>query len=110
MLTESAIEGYRLHTERTISHARYRIGEDWYEVPISRRERMADGRVAIYFPIIPQAQEEITITGVQLYSKDGKLWAEKEEDIRLESVQEGVLYRFTFDLHEHEVEEAEDDV
>ena len=126
MLTESAIEGYRLHTERTISHARYRIGEDWYEVPISRRERMADGRVAIYFPIIPQAQadgrvaiyfpiipqaqEEVAITGVQLYSKDGKLWADKEEDIRLESVQEGVLYRFTFDLHEHEVEEEEADV
>ena len=103
MLTENAIEGYKLHTERTISHARFRLGETWHTVQTSRRERMADGRVAIYFPIIPQAHEEVTITGVQLYSKDGKLWAEKEEDIKIESVQDGVLYRFTFDLHEEEV-------
>ena len=102
MLTDSAIEGYKVHTERTISHARYRIGSTWYTAQISRRERMADGRVAIYFPIIPQTQEEVTLTGVELYSKDGKLWAEKAENIKVESVQEGVLYRFTFDLHEEE--------
>ena len=110
MLTESAIEGYKLHTEQVISHARYRLGETWHDAQISRRERTADGRVAIYFPIIPQAQEEVTITGVQLYSKDGKLWAEKEEDIKVKSVQEGVLYRFTFDLHEEEYEEGQDNV
>lgn len=103
MLTESAIEGYKVHTERVISHARYRLGKTWYTAQISRRERMVDGRVAVYFPIIPQSQEAVTITGVQLYSKDGKLWAEKDEDIKIESVQEGVLYRFTFDLHEEEV-------
>lgn len=106
MLTEHAIEGYKVHTERVISHARYRLGSTWYTAQISRRERMKDGRVAIYFPIIPQAQQEVTITGVQLYSKDGKLWAEKAEDIKVESVQEGVLYRFTFDLHEEEKEDV----
>ena len=26
MLTEKAIEGYKVYTERTISHARYRLG------------------------------------------------------------------------------------
>lgn len=102
MLTESAIEGYKAHTERVISHARYCLGKTWYTVQISRRERMADGRVAIYFPIIPQTQKEVTVTGVQLYDKAGKLWAEKSENIKVESVQEGVLYRFTFDLHEEE--------
>lgn len=102
MLTTNAIEGYKLHTERVISHAEYCIGATWYRAQISRRERMRDGRVAIYFPIIPQSQAEVTITGVRLYSKDGKLWAEKTEKIKVESVQEGVLYRFTFDLHEEE--------
>lgn len=102
MLTTDAIEGYKRHTERVIDYAQYRIGSTWYKAQISRRERMKDGRVAIYFPIIPQSQAEVTITGVRLYSKDGKLWAQKTENIKVESVQEGVLYRFTFDLHEEE--------
>ncbi len=102
MLTADALEGYKHHTERVIDYARYRIGSTWYKAQISRRERMKDGRVAIYFPIIPQSQSEVTITGVQLWDKAGKLWAEKSESIKVESVQEGVLYRFTFDLHEEE--------
>lgn len=102
MLTEKAIEGYKVYTERTISYARYRLGSTWHTAQISRRERMKDGRVAVYFPIIPQTTEEVTITAVQLYDKSGALWAEKAEDIKIESVQEGVLYRFSFDLHEDE--------
>lgn len=103
MLTEHAIEGYKAHTEKVISHARYCLGETWHTARVSRRERLPDGRVAIYIPIIPQSPEEVTITGVQLYDKAGKLWAEKAENIKVESVQEGVLYRFTFDLHEEEM-------
>ena len=102
MLTEKAIEGYKVYTERTISYARYRLGSTWHTAQISRKERMKDGRVAVYFPIIPQTTEEVTITTVQLYDKSGALLAEKAEDIKIESVQEGVLYRFTFDLHEDE--------
>ena len=102
MLTSSAIEGYKHYTERVISYARYRIGSTWYKTNISRNERMADGRVAIYIPIIPQSQNEVTITGVELYDKAGKLWAAKSENIKIESVQEGVLYRFTFDIQEEE--------
>lgn len=103
MLTSSAIEGYKKYTERILSHARYRIGSTWYTAQISRNERMADGRVAIYIPIIPQSQTTVTITGMQLYDKRGQLWAEKTENIKVENIQEGVLYRFTFDLHEEEV-------
>ena len=102
MLTEKAIEGYKVYTERTIAYARYRLGSAWHTAQISRKERMKDGRVAVYFPIIPQTTEEVTITTVQLYDNSGALWAEKAEDIKIESVQEGVLYRFTFDLHEDE--------
>lgn len=103
MLTENAIEGYKKYTERTVSYARYQIDGEWHNANISRNERMADGRVAIYIPIIPQTQDEVTITGVELYDKTNKLWAKKDESIKIESVQEGCLYRFTFDLHEEEV-------
>lgn len=102
MLTDSAFEGYKKYTERTLSHAMYKIGSTWYKANISRKERMKDGRVAVYFPIIPQAGTAVTIAGVRLYDTDGQLWAEKRESIKIESVQEGVLYRFTFDFHEEE--------
>lgn len=102
MLTDKAIEGYKRHTEKIIGHAQYRLGSTWHTVQISRKERMSDGRVAVYFPIIPQASGQVTISGVRLYDTDGELWAEKAESIKIESVQEGVLYRFTFDIHEEE--------
>lgn len=102
MLTESAIEGYRAYTERTIGYARYKLGSTWHTAQLSRRERLADGRVAVYFSILPQSSATVKVTAVQLYDKTGALWAEKTENITIESVREGVLYRFTFDLREEE--------
>ena len=78
MLTVTAIEGYKHYTEQTIDHAQYRIGSTWYNVAVSRKERMPDGRVAVYFPIIPAAST-VTISGVRLYDTKGNLWAEKTE-------------------------------
>lgn len=100
ILTADAIEGYRDYTERTIKKARYRLGSTWYEAAVTRKERMADGRVAFYIPIIPQSNTTVTVTGMELYDKDGKLWASKSESIKQERVQSSVLYRFTFDIHE----------
>lgn len=100
ILTESAIEGFKQYTDRTIAYARYRIGATWYKTPITRRERMANGKVAVYFSIIPQASNTVTINRVQLYDTANNVWADKTENITIESVQEGFLYRFTFDLHE----------
>ena len=102
ILTEAAIEGYRSFTERTIKKARYKLGSTWHDAEVVRKERMKDGRVAIYIPIIPQSNTTVTVTGMELYDKDGKLWASKSESIKLERIQSSVLYRFTFDLHEEE--------
>lgn len=103
MLTANAIEGYKNYTERVIGYARYQLGNTWYTAPIERRDRLPDGRVAVFFSVIPQAENPVVIRAVQLYDKADKLWAEKTENINITSVQEGVLYRFTFDLHEQEV-------
>ncbi len=102
MLTSTAIEGYKKYTEKTISYAQYKLGSTWYTASVSRKERLSNGKVAVYFSIIPQSSTAVTINGVRLYDVNGDLWAEKKESIKVESVQEGVLYRFTFDLHEEE--------
>lgn len=100
ILTEQAIEGYKQDTEKKIARARYKIGDEYFDVPIHRRERLPDGRVAVYFSITPAATESVTITEVQLFDNNGDLWAAKTENIVISSVQEGVLYRFTFDFRE----------
>ncbi len=100
ILTEAAIEGYKVYTNRKIARARYKIGDTYYDVPIHRRERLTDGRVAVYFSITPAISGNATISEVQLFDTNNDLWASKTEKIVLNGVQEGVLYRFTFDFKE----------
>lgn len=100
ILTGEAMEGYKQHTERTIAYARYKIGGAYTRAEISRRERLKDGRVAVYFTIDAQAGKDVTISEVQLFDTNNDLWASKAENIVIRGVQEGVLYRFTFDFKE----------
>lgn len=100
ILQENAIEDYKAHTELMIAYARYKIGSDYQQVAIHRKERLKDGRVAVYFSIVPQAGKDVTVSEVQLFDIEGRLWAVKTGNIIIRSVQEGVLYRFTFDFKE----------
>lgn len=100
ILTAKAIEGYKVDTDRKIARARYKIGSTYYESPIHRRDRLPDGRVAVYFSITPEVSGSVTITEVQLFDTNNDLWASKTESIVIKSVQEGVLYRFTFNFKE----------
>jgi len=87
-------------TRTGIAKARYKIGNVYYDAPIHRRERLPDGRVAVYFSITSAKSGSVTITEVQLFDTNNDLWATKTEKIVLKGVQEGVLYRFTFDFKE----------
>lgn len=98
MLTAAAINGFKAHIDRTIAYAQYKIGATYYKVPIHKREVLSDGRVAVYFTI--NTTGAATIAEVQLYDTSGQLWATKSENIDVASVQNGVLYRFTFSIQE----------
>ena len=99
-MTADALEGFKKYTNRTIAYARYKIDGTYTRVEISRRERLKDGRVAVYFPIDARGQTDVTISEVQLFDTNNDLWAAKAENILVRGVQEGVLYRFTFDFKE----------
>ena len=103
MLTAQAKEDFKQFVERIIAYAVVTVNGKEEKKVIHRRERLSDDRVAVYIPITPQLGTAATIQKVQLYNTAGKLWAEKEEDISLSNVQEGVLYRFVFDFVEKEV-------
>lgn len=103
MLTTQAKEDFKAFIERIIAYAVVTVNGKAEKKVIHRRERLSDGRVAVYISITPQLGTAATIQKVQLYNTAGKLWAEKAEDIQLSNVQEGVLYRFVFDFVEKEV-------
>lgn len=100
ILTPEALIGYKADTLRKIARARYRIGTTWHEPQIHRREWLPDGRIAIYFSIVPGISGNVTIAEVQLFDSNNDLWASKAENITISGVQQGVLYRFAFDFRE----------
>jgi len=100
MLTEKAIEGFKAFIEKNIAYAVVIIAGVPTKTIIHRKERLADKRVAVYISITPQAMNDVTISRVQLYDKNNDLWADKPENILIKNVQEGVLYRFTFNFEE----------
>ena len=82
MLEPQAFEDVKAFLDDIIAYAVVTVDGEEIKCPIHRRERMKDGRVAVYIQITP---------------------ATKGEGILLEEAQEGVLYRFTFKFLEQEV-------
>lgn len=100
MLTTDAINDFKDFIDNIIAYAKVTVNGVSEKKVIHRRERLKDGRVAVYVQIIPQVSGTATVQRVQLYNKNNKLWADKAVNIPLNNVQEGVLYRFTFDFTE----------
>ena len=106
ILTADTIEDYKKHTEARISaDAEYCLGGTWYKTKIDRKERMKDGRVAVYVPVVPHSTATVVLTAVRLYNEHtGKIWAEKNGlQISVTGTNRSILYRFTFDVKESEV-------
>ena len=100
MLTTDAINDFKDFIDNIIAYAKVTVDGTTTKMRIERRERLADGRVAVYIQITPQASYEVKVTKVQLYNKNNRLWAEKTEDLPIKNVQEGILYRFVFNFEE----------
>ena len=103
MLTTQAISDFKDFIDNIIAYAKVTVDGTTTKAVIHRRERLADGRVAVYIQITPQAEKEVKVTKVQLYNKNNLLWTEKTEDLPIKNVQEGILYRFVFNFEEKEV-------
>jgi hypothetical protein len=103
MLTPDAINDFKDFIENIIAYAKVTVNGTANKMIIQRKERLSDGRVAVYINITPQLGTTATIQRVQLYNKNNKLWADKTENIVLSNVQEGALYRFVFKFEEQEV-------
>ena len=103
MLTTTAINDFKNFIDNIIAYAKVTVNGVTEKRVIHRRERLKDGRVAVYVSITPQTSGAVTVQRVQLYNKNNELWADKAVNIPLNNVQEGVLYRVVFDFTEKEV-------
>lgn len=100
MLTGAALDALRKFFKESIGYAQYKVGGSYYRAEIQDAAVLADGRIAITFVIDHTIAGNITVTEVQLYDRNGALWASKTESITRSAVQEGILYRFRFTVAE----------
>ncbi len=100
MLTSTALTSLRNYIRDTISYAKFKVGSTYYQANLRSAEVTSDGRVIISFLIDHTISGTITVTEVQLYDRNGALWASKAENITRKAVQEGILYRFVFTVTE----------
>lgn len=99
VLTNAAIEGYRQYTKRTVSYARYKLGNTYYRANIGSVITNA-GIVEINFEIVPAIAG--TISEIQLYDRAGALWFSKTENIVVSSIVEGFWYSVQVNIKEKE--------
>jgi hypothetical protein len=100
MLTPTAIASLKSFIRDSVAFAKYKVGSTYYQTGIRSAYIMDDGRVAITFLIDHTIPGTITVTEVQLYDRNGVLWATKAESITRKDLQEGILYRFAFTITE----------
>lgn len=100
MLTETALNSMRNHLKDSIAYAQYKVNDKYYRSEIETAELLSDGRIAITFIIDHTIAGDITVTEVQLFDRNGVLWASKAESITRKDAQEGILYRFRFTIIE----------
>lgn len=104
MLSEKARKGYADYTKREIAFARYKIGNTYYENRVDRFEFPEDepGRLDVWLVLNPPVGQEVVITEIQLFDTGGQLFLTQTESLKVDAVQEGVLYKITFRFKEKE--------
>lgn len=108
ILSAAALEGYRVYTETVLSRkARYRLTTGgWHDVNVLSLTRMADNKIAIVVDVSPDASGRVTVAEVQLFDVHGNVWASTTQQVVLENLQEGVLWRFILNIVEYPIDPA----
>ena len=61
----------RKRVKDDVSYARYKVGSTWYQTDIQSAEILSDGRVEVTFTIDHTVSGNITVTGIELYDRNG---------------------------------------
>lgn len=102
ILTPEALTSIRNYIKESVSYARYQAGGNWTEIPLDSVDILPDGRITVTITLGTGFTEPIVITGIRVYSVNDILVAETTENISCKSPEEGILYRFRFNVQEVE--------
>ena len=75
-----------------VSYARYKVGSTWYQADIQSAEILPDGRVEVTFTIDHTVSGNITVTGIELYDRNGTRMAGRTVSITRAAATEGIQY------------------
>ncbi|MBO6231819.1 MAG: hypothetical protein ILA17_06295 [Ruminococcus sp.] len=96
----AALRDLRTFIKRRVSYMRYRVGDEFFQTPISNAELLESGVVRVSASLVPG--HAVEINRVELYNHNGDLWAHQDCAITIDNVQTGVLYWFDFTVKEKE--------
>lgn len=102
ILTPEALASIRNYIKDSVSYAKYQVAGAWYTIGLSSVDILPDGRITVTLTLGTEFSEPIVITGIRVYSVNDVLVAETEESIDCNAPQEGILYRFRFNVQEVE--------
>lgn len=81
-----------------IAYARYKVGSTWYRAKIENAQILTDGRVEVTFIIDHTVSGNITVTGIELYDRNGTRVGGRSVSITRADATEGILYVCRFKL------------
>lgn len=86
------LDDKRKQIKNDVSYARYKVGDNWYTAPIENAVVLENGCVEVTFIIDHTVTGNITVTAVELYSRNGVRIGSKSVSITRADATEGIMY------------------
>ncbi len=98
MFTDKAIKKYINYTKRILSHARYKVGNNYTEVPIDSITQLDDKTLELRIVINNNNTNNITVSVVEIIDIDNDVLIIFNENLKVKQTNEGALYVIEIDL------------
>lgn len=89
-----------------IGYAKYEVNEEWFERPVESAGVVTDGGIEAIVLLASDSDAPITVTGVELYDRNGLLIGRRNVSIEIPDGTQGMLYRCRIELFEIEENET----
>ena len=97
-LDSAYLDEKRAQIKTDMAYARYKVGSTWYQARIEDVKILTDGRVEATFIIDHTVAGNITVTGIELYDRNGIRIGGRTVSITRADATEGILYVCRFKL------------
>ena len=97
-LDAAYIAAMRKKILKDVSYARYKVGSNWYLAKIESAQVLGDGQIEVTFIIDHTVSGNITVTGIEIYDRNGARIGSKTVSITRADATEGILYVCRFGL------------